>query len=368
MIRTPIIAPTILEAPKLRVAIYSRVSTSSSYTHHSIMQQRNSYLQLIESNPNWEFVGSYSDEAVTGTKSNRRGFSKMIEDYKAGLIDMIITKSVSRFARNTVTLLQTVRDLKRLDVDVFFEEQNIHSISGDGELVLSLIASFAQAESKTSSDNVKWRIRKDFEQGIHYTHKLYGYKIINKEFVINPEEAKVVKEVFTRYINGDVVNHIAKDLGWTITKINRMLENISYTGNLILQKSYINNHIEKKEQINEGVLPRYYVEDHHDPIIDMETFCKAQELRAINKARYKANIKCNSSMFYKKLRYQNRTLTYNGKANRPAWRVVGKFSITEKKLKEIIHDWSNIKHVEFLENKRMRIIYLNNTKKECMYA
>ena len=171
----------VAQIPKLqrkkRVAAYARVSSGKDAMLHSLSAQVSYYNDLIQREDSWEFVGVYSDEAVTGTKEERPGFQQMLEDSRNGKIDMILTKSISRFARNTVTLLETVRMLKALEVDVFFEEQNIHTVSADGELMLTILASFAQAESKSVSDNCKWRIRKDFSEGKPVNLSLiHGYR------------------------------------------------------------------------------------------------------------------------------------------------------------------------------------------------
>ena len=144
-----------------RVAAYARVSSAKNAMHHSLSAQVSYYSGLIQNHPGWQYIGVYADEAKTGTKDTREGFVRLVSDCKAGKIDMVITKSISRFARNTVTLLETVRDLKALGIDVFFEEQSIHTLSADGELMLSILASYAQEESLSASENQKWRVRKN---------------------------------------------------------------------------------------------------------------------------------------------------------------------------------------------------------------
>ena len=164
-----------------RVAAYARVSTAKDAMLHSLSAQVSYYSSLIQQNPEWLFSGVYCDEGLTGTKDARPGFQQMLDDCRAGKIDMVITKSISRFARNTLILLDTVRELKSLNVDVYFEEQNIHSISGDGELMLTILASFAQEESRSVSENCKWRIRERYKQGeLVSLRYLYGYRI-NKD-------------------------------------------------------------------------------------------------------------------------------------------------------------------------------------------
>lgn len=228
------------------------------------------YSELIQSHPGWLYCGVFSDEAYTGTKDNRTGFQKLISECRAGNIDLIITKSISRFARNTVTLLETVRELKLLGIDVFFEEQNIHTISADGELMMTVLASYAQAESLSASENQKWRIRKAFENGeIVNLRFLFGYRINGAKIEIDPAQADIVREVFERAVNGESFTAIAKDLNnrsitrclggkWNSQRIRDLLSNEKYLGNALLQKKYRNNHLEKKLIHNDGQLPKYY--------------------------------------------------------------------------------------------------------------
>lgn len=161
---------TVSKPPKLerkkRVAAYARVSSGKDAMLHSLSAQVSHYSELIQRNGDWLYAGVYADEAKTGTKDSRADFQRLIADCRAGKIDMVITKSISRFARNTVTLLQTVRDFKAWEVDIFFEEQNIHTMSADGELMLTILASYAQEESRSASENQKWRIKRNFEEGM----------------------------------------------------------------------------------------------------------------------------------------------------------------------------------------------------------
>lgn len=189
--------------PRLKnVAAYARVSSPKNAMQRSLSAQVSYYSGMIQSHPGWNYAGMYADVGITGTKETRDGFQRLLDDCKAGNIDMIITKSISRFARNTVTLLSTVRELKSMGVDVFFEEQNIHSTSGDGELMLTILASFAQEESLSASENQKWRIKKNFEEGKPWSGKLYGYRLVKGTFVIIPEEAAIVRRVFAEYLSG----------------------------------------------------------------------------------------------------------------------------------------------------------------------
>ena len=201
-----------IEKPLTRVAAYARVSTGKDAMLHSLSAQVSYYSNLIQNHPGWSYAGVYADEAVTGTKEERENFQRLISDCKAGKIDMVITKSISRFARNTVTLLETVRDLKSIGIDIFFEEQNIHTMSSDGELMLTILASYAQEESRSVSENCKWRIRKNFEEGIFNTFSLYGYEKVNGEIRIKEDEAEVIRKIFKLYLNGLGAVKIAKEL------------------------------------------------------------------------------------------------------------------------------------------------------------
>ena len=163
--------------PKLkRVAAYERVSCGKDAMLHSLSAQVSYYSDLIQNHSGWQYVGVYADEALTGTRDNRENFQRLLVDCRAGKIDMVITKSISRFARNTITLLETVRELKTMGVDVFFEEQNIHSLSADGELMLTILASYAQEESLSVSENQKWRVRHNFENGMPWNGTVLGYR------------------------------------------------------------------------------------------------------------------------------------------------------------------------------------------------
>jgi DNA invertase Pin-like site-specific DNA recombinase len=200
-------------AKRLRVAAYARVSSGKDAMLHSLAAQVSYYSTLIQRRPDWEYAGVYADEALTGTKDSRPEFRRMITDCRENKVDMIITKSISRFARNTVTLLETVRELKLLCVDVYFEEQNIHSISGDGEFMLTVLASYAQEESLSTSENCKWRIRKRFENGeLVNLRFIFGYRVAKGKVEINLEEAAIVRMVFNDYINGMGGGKIAEKL------------------------------------------------------------------------------------------------------------------------------------------------------------
>ena len=196
----------------LRVAAYARVSSGKDAMLHSLSAQVSYYSSLIQNHSGWLYCGVYADEALTGTKENRTEFQRLLAECRAGSIDLIITKSISRFARNTVVLLQTVRDLKSLGVDVYFEEQNIHSMSADGELMLTILASYAQEESLSASENQKWRIKKNFEDGKPWSGQVLGYKYVDGVYIVKPEEAEIVRSIFADYLSGMGVEAIMKKL------------------------------------------------------------------------------------------------------------------------------------------------------------
>ncbi len=256
---------------------------------HSLSAQISYYSEYIRQHPGWLFCGVYSDEAVTGTKETRAGFQDLLRECRAGKLDLVITKSISRFARNTVTLLETVRELRELGIDVYFEEQKIHTLSADGELILSILASYAQEESLSASENQKWRIQKSFEAGVPYDHTLLGYRFKNNHYEIEPAEAETVRRIYEMYLSGKGVQAITNELNWEraptrfgltswyISCVQRILRNYTYTGNLILQKTFRGNHLTKKKLINEGQRPSYIVNNAHDPIISLEMFEAVQE-------------------------------------------------------------------------------------------
>ncbi len=340
--------------PKVtRVAAYARVSNGKDAMLHSLSAQVSQYSKLIQGHRGWQYCGVYSDEAFTGTKANRDGFQKLLAECRAGNIDMIITKSISRFARNTVTLLETVRELRLLGIDVFFEEQNIHTISAEGELIMTILASYAQAESYSASENMKWKIRQAFERGeLIGLRCLYGYDITKEGIQVNPDEAEIVREIFRRIIAGDSMNAIAKDLNereiptalggkWYSHRIHDIVANEKYTGNALLQKKYRNNHLEKKLIRNNGELPQYYAEGTHDAIIDNETYETAQKVLQQNQEVYSQRAKPQKNPFSQKIvcAHCGRSyirLTINGKVywNCSTLKNHGKGSCTAKRIPE----------------------------------
>ena len=271
-----------------RVAAYARVSSGKDAMLHSLSAQVSYYSEHIQSHPEWEYGGVYVDEALTGTKDDRDGFQRLLADCRAGKIGMVLTKSISRFARNTVTLLETVRELKTLGVDVYFEEQNIHSLSGDGELMLTILASYAQEESRSVSENCKWRIRQKFQQGIPTTTRMNGLKFDHGKVTVIPDEAKIIALIFELRRAGMGKNGIARELNrrglpakdggiWHESVVHTILRNEKYQGDLLLQKQYRIDHLSKVDRPNRGELPQYLVRDNHEAIVSHEVFEEVQQ-------------------------------------------------------------------------------------------
>lgn len=291
-----------------KVAAYARVSSGKDEMLHSLAAQVSHYSDYIQRQPGWLYIGVYADEAATGTKDNRPEFKRLLADCKSGGIDLVLTKSISRFARNTVDLLETVRELKSMGVDVFFEEQNLHTMSGDGELMLTILASYAQEESRSASENCKWRIRKRFENGeLANLRFMFGYHIVKGKVEIDPELASVVQMIFKDYIGGMGGGKVAEKLKrmnvprpfngeWCSERVIEIIKNEKYTGNALLQKKFVMDHLSKKLVHNIGQLPRYYAECTHPVIIDQETFDMAQAI--LNSRRMKGKTKSSTCSRY----------------------------------------------------------------------
>lgn len=275
----PVFAPA-----KKKVAGYARVSTDLEEQQTSYENQVEYYTAYIKSNPEWEFAGLYTDEGITATStSHRDGFNEMIADALEGKINLIITKSVSRFARNTVDSLTTVRKLKEKGVEVYFEKENIWTLDSKGELLITIMSSLAQEESRSISENTTWGKRKAFADGkasVAFTHFL-GY---DAGFVINEEEAQTVRLIYKLFLSGLSLYQISKELkkrgmktatgldDWRVGAIKAILTNEKYKGDALLQKQYTMDFLTKKRKKNEGEIQQYYVEGHHEAIIDPATF------------------------------------------------------------------------------------------------
>ena len=255
-------------AAKKRVAGYARVSTDSDEQYTSYEAQIDYYTKMIKSHSDWEFVEVYTDEGISGTNTKKRnGFNRMIDDALAGKIDLIVTKSVSRFARNTVDSLVTVRKLKEKGVEVYFEKENIYTLDSKGELLITIMSSLAQEESRSLSENVTWGMRKRFADGkvtMPYKHFLGYEKGPDGQPKIVEEEAKVVREIYDMFIEGKSTNAIAKSLTergiktptgktrWQTCTVYSILQNEKYKGAALLQKEFTTDFLTKKKKTNEG--------------------------------------------------------------------------------------------------------------------
>ena len=279
--------PTMREAifQTKRVAAYARVSGGKDAMLHSLSAQVSYYSAYIQNRRDWQYAGVYADEAKTGTKGGRPEFRRMLEDCRAGKIDLIITKSISRFARNTLTTLQTVRELRLLGVDVFFEEQNIHTLSSDGEVVLTLLAAYAQAEAESASENQKWRVKANYEQGLPWNINMYGFRQVGYMLEVVPEEAEIIRLFADLYLEGYGQLQLARALEDADIRgrrggimragtLKNLLFNEKIAGDLLLQKVYISDPIEKKPVTNRGERTQYFVRDSHEAILDRETYAR----------------------------------------------------------------------------------------------
>ncbi len=276
---------------KIKVAAYARVSSGKDAMLHSLSAQISYYNRMIQEHKDWLLVGVYADEALTGTKDTRAEFQRMIKDALDGKIDMIITKSISRFARNTLTLLETTRALSKNGIAVYFEEERLYSNSKEGEMILTMLASVAQEQARSTSENMLWRIRKDMEEGLLYGgNSCLGYKIIDRKFVIVPKEAEIVKRIFQLYLDGNGDMKIARILNseniknpnggiWKLQTISCILKNYNYTGDLLLQKTFSESYLTKKKRLNKGEKAKYLVENDHTPIISKDIFERVQQER-----------------------------------------------------------------------------------------
>ena len=278
---------------RIRVVAYCRVSTKQEEQLNSYETQLNYYTDRINREPDWEFVGIFADKGITGTSvKNRDEFQKMIRLCKRGKVDMIICKSISRFARNTVDCLKYTRMLKAIGVDVYFEEQGIHSTHSGAEFYITIYGSIAQSESENISANVKWGKAQSAKEGkVHFNYSTFlGYrKGADGQPEIDEEEAKIVRFIYERFLAGDGMPLIAKKLtemevptpmgksGWHIRTISSILTNEKYKGDAVLNKTYVVDCLTKEVRKNNGERPKYYVENNHPAIIDAGTFARVQE-------------------------------------------------------------------------------------------
>lgn len=301
---------------KKRVAAYARVSVETERTHLSMANQISYFSRLIQANPSWIYAGIFADEGITGTSTTKReGFQRMMQAAEEGKIDIILTKSIQRFARNTVDLLQSVRHLKDLGVEVRFEKENISTMEGSGELLLTLLASFAQEEARSISQNIKWSLRKKNEQGIPSNEfAVYGYRWKDGGLVPDPVEAPVVRRIFRDYLSGAGLADIEKWLAaegirtrrggiFRIPALKIILKNDLYTGDLRIQRYYVTDPITKKEVRNTGQRQQYLVEGDHEALVSPADFAAVQQEMCCRKALgFKGNKSLNLSVFSGKIK------------------------------------------------------------------
>ena len=284
---------------KLKVAAYCRVSTEADEQENSLENQKDYYEQYIRSNRKYEFAGIYHDFGISGFKENRPGFQQMIEDAMHGKIDLILTKSISRFARNTVTMLKVVRQLKSVGVGIFFELQNINSLSNEGELMLSIHAAFAQAESEDNSMNAYMTVQRKFREGIPAVrvHDCYGYRMNSEGEIVQDEiPAQVVKMIYDFAIQGiwpSKIRRYLNDSGfpspkgkqWNDGQIFRILRSEIYKGDVMMQKTYLD--ADRVRRKNTGQKDRFYIEDHHPAIVEKFVWNEVQEILDIRSMQLK---------------------------------------------------------------------------------
>ncbi|MBI9009688.1 MAG: recombinase family protein [Tenericutes bacterium] len=285
----------LIEKPKKKVCAYARVSTDSDDQLNSYQAQIREFTRKIKENEEWDFLGMYADEGISGTSMKKRaGFLRMIEDAKAGKVDLILTKSLSRFARNTVDCLTVVRELRSFNVEVFFEKENLSSSDTKIDFMLTIFSSIAQEEARNISENVKWGFRKRFKEGLVHinTSRFLGYdKDENGKIIINYNQAKTVKMIFGMYIAGSSLKEIANFLTeneitngrdvvfWTPATVSTILINEKYCGDAILQKRVTLDYLTHKSVRNTGQAPKYYIKNNHEPIIPRKKFELVQELK-----------------------------------------------------------------------------------------
>ncbi|KRN88741.1 recombinase family protein [Ligilactobacillus ceti] len=365
----------ISEIKKRKVAGYARVSTDKDEQQSSYDAQLDYYTNYIKSRDDWEFVKVYTDEGISGTNTKKRaGFNKMIKDAMNGKIDLIVTKSVSRFARNTVDSLTTVRKLKEKGIEIYFEKENIWTLDSKGELLITIMSSLAQEESRSISENVKWGKRKGFSDGkVTVAYKnLLGYKKgENGELAIDEEQAKVVRKIYALFLKGYSERAIAKKLEeegiktvygkskWYSNIIHSVLTNEKYKGDALLQKYYTVDFLSKKQQRNNGEIQQYYVKNNHEAIIKPSTFDRVQRMieqrkklniRTSRISIFSSRLICGSCQSY----YGPKVWHSNDKYRRTIWQCNCKFDkkcktphLTEDEIKEVFINAAN----QLFENK-----------------
>lgn len=287
------------ELRKKKVAAYARVSTDYEDQLNSYKVQCDEYTNRITSNPNYIFAGLFADQGLSGTQASKRPeFMKMIEAARNGDIDLILTKSISRFGRNTVDVISYIRELRTLNIEIFFEKENISSLDPKIDFMLTILSSIAQEESRSISSNVKWAIEKKAKKGIVDPRRIFGYDVIDSKYVINESESKIIKEIFNLALIGYNINDIVKTLnnqGYQTLKgsnfkygtVRHILQNERYAGDALLRKTVCIDYLTKKTVKNDNIVDKYYVSNNHDGIITKEQFQNVQNILNSNKTKSK---------------------------------------------------------------------------------
>lgn len=315
------------EVPSVRVCAYCRVSTDGADQKNSFESQVDYYTRLIAEKEGWVCVGIYADEARSGTKTTKRDdFNQMLQDCRPGKIDMIVTKSVTRFARNTVDSIQAIRELKSMGIAVYFEKERVNTLSEDSEQLITILSSIAQGESESISSNNKWSTVRRFKNGTFILScPPYGYqKAENGDLIIHPEEAAVVRRIFDEYLGGKGSYTIAKELErdgiptvrngkvWMDSTVKGILQNCAYEGDLLLQKTISAEVIPFNRKRNHGELPQYLITDDHEPIITRE---EAEAVRQIYEYRRQKQCVEDVSVYQSRYAFSGRIVCGECKTN-----------------------------------------------------
>ena len=358
-----------------RVAAYCRVSTDREEQEHSFEAQKQKYTDMIMMKPNWQMAGIYADEGITGTTAKKRpGFMKMIEDCRKGKIDVIITKSVSRFSRNNLDCIMYVRELKERGIPVIFEKEGLNTLSVSSELLLALFGGLSQAESESISMNVKMGIRQGLKKGnVSFCYKSFlGYrKGADGTPEIVPEEAEIIRRIFNEYLLGRTLSAIAQGLTddriltatgkekWTGGGVMAILKNEKYKGDALLQKTFVTDCISKKVKKNDGELPMYYVENNHPPIIERSIFDKVQCEIARRNSKQKVREKATKTELGKYSgKYALSELVYCGECGKPyrrvTWNIRGKRKIVWRCVSRLDYGKTYCKHSPSIEEQALQ--------------
>ena len=287
---------------KLKVAAYARISNDKESLETSLEEQVDSYTRIIVSNPQWEFAGIYYDDGISGTSTTfRKGFLNMIENARAGLIDIILVKSISRFARNIIDLLTLVRELRKKGIEIYFESQNISSLDTKCDQMITMYAEFAEEEALSVSENVRWRVKKNMFDGKYYlpVNQMLGYRYDEKgKIIIYEPEAKIIRKIYSLCLEGKGCIEISKylvsnqipnrkgNVSWATSTIRQLLRNEKYVGDYLYHKSYIEDPLTHKCKINHGEVEQYIVKNGHPAIIDREDWDKVQELLTLKAQKF----------------------------------------------------------------------------------